>query len=161
VDVNLSIDDDAKHVPKPDAPTILKGSASVDTRDDGVTSAETIAPGSINSVMSEQSKPYVADRVPAIVPSSSKCGCKHPPRITKQSKPITSVDQVMSQVELPPYHGPRSPLDLVAIKIIFGRIFEAFRQVSQVASAGVAAIEVDKPMKRAGHLPIRKALVTR
>jgi hypothetical protein len=35
-------------------------------------------------------------------------------------------DQVMTQFVLPPYHGPRSPLDLVAIKIIFGCIFEAF-----------------------------------
>jgi hypothetical protein len=32
----------------------------------------------------------------------------------------------MSQVELPPSRGPRSTLDLVAIVIIFGRIFETF-----------------------------------
>jgi hypothetical protein len=42
----------------------------------------------------------------------------------KQSKPPP--DQVMTQIELPPYHGPRSPLDLVAVEIIFGHLFEAF-----------------------------------
>jgi hypothetical protein len=42
----------------------------------------------------------------------------------------------MSQVKLPAYHGSRSPLDLVAIEIIVGRIFEAFRQISQALVAG-------------------------
>jgi hypothetical protein len=32
----------------------------------------------------------------------------------------------MTQVELPPYHGPCILLDVVAIEIVFGRIFEAF-----------------------------------
>jgi hypothetical protein len=32
----------------------------------------------------------------------------------------------MTQVELSPYHGPRNPLDLVTIEIIFGCIFEVF-----------------------------------
>jgi hypothetical protein len=32
----------------------------------------------------------------------------------------------MTQVEFPPYHGPHSSLDLVAIEIIFERIFEEF-----------------------------------
>jgi hypothetical protein len=48
------------------------------------------------------------------------------PPTTRQNKPILQVDQVMTQVELHPYHGPRSPLDLVTIEIIYGRIFEAF-----------------------------------
>jgi hypothetical protein len=32
----------------------------------------------------------------------------------------------MSQIEIPPYRGPRNPLDLVAIEINFGRKFEVF-----------------------------------
>jgi hypothetical protein len=32
----------------------------------------------------------------------------------------------MTQIEIPPYHRHRSPLDLVAIEIIFGHIFEVF-----------------------------------
>jgi hypothetical protein len=126
VDVNLSSDDDAEPEPKPDASTVLKGSADDDDGYDGVTSAKPIAPGPISSTVPEQSDPSITDRVPAIALSTGKRGCKRPPSVTKRSKPITLVDQVMSQVELPPYHGPRCPLDLVAIEIIFGRIFEAF-----------------------------------
>jgi hypothetical protein len=32
----------------------------------------------------------------------------------------------MTQIEIPLYCGPRSPLDLVAVEIIFGRLFVAF-----------------------------------
>jgi hypothetical protein len=43
----------------------------------------------------------------------------------------------MTQIELPPYRGPRSPLDLVAIEIIFGRLSEAFRHASQAAGTQI------------------------
>jgi hypothetical protein len=33
---------------------------------------------------------------------------------------------VMIQIELPPYRGPQRPLDLVAIEIVFGHLFEVF-----------------------------------
>jgi hypothetical protein len=45
---------------------------------------------------------------------------------TKRNKLIRQADQVMNQVELPPYREPHSPLDLVAIEIMLGHIFEAF-----------------------------------
>jgi hypothetical protein len=35
-------------------------------------------------------------------------------------------DLVTTQIELPLYYGFRRPLDLITIKIIFGRHFEAF-----------------------------------
>jgi hypothetical protein len=44
----------------------------------------------------------------------------------RQPNPVPQTNQVMNQVEFPPFRGPSSPLDLVAIKIIFGHIFEAF-----------------------------------
>jgi hypothetical protein len=50
----------------------------------------------------------------------------------KWCDPGPRVDQVMIQVELSPYHGPHSPLDLVALEIVFGRMFEAFHRVSRV-----------------------------
>jgi hypothetical protein len=67
----------------------------------------------------------------------------------------------MIQVKLPPYHGLRSPLDLVAIEIIFGRIFEAFRLISQAVVAGAVTTDTNRPMKRAHRPPLRKALVPR
>jgi hypothetical protein len=48
------------------------------------------------------------------------------------------VDQVMTQIELPLYHGSRSPLDLVAVEIIFGCFFEAFQHASQAVGAGTS-----------------------
>jgi hypothetical protein len=61
VHVNLSNDDDVELVSKPDVPAIKKGSAGDDTGGDGVTSVESVAPGTISSTVLEQSKPSVAD----------------------------------------------------------------------------------------------------
>jgi hypothetical protein len=52
----------------------------------------------------------------------------------------------MTQIELPPYRGPCSPLDVVSIEIIFGHIFEVFRHITQAdAAVGMVADEDDKP----------------
>jgi hypothetical protein len=45
----------------------------------------------------------------------------------------------MTHIELHPYRRPRSLLDLVAVEIVFGRLFEAFQHSSQAASAGTSA----------------------
>jgi hypothetical protein len=45
----------------------------------------------------------------------------------------------MTQIELPLYRRPRSPLDLVAIEINFGHLFEAFRHTSQAAGTRLSA----------------------
>jgi hypothetical protein len=49
----------------------------------------------------------------------------------------------MIQVELPPYSGPHSLLDLVASEIIFGHKSEAFRRVSQAKPAAAIPVPVD------------------
>jgi hypothetical protein len=67
----------------------------------------------------------------------------------------------MTQVELPPYRTPRSPLDLVVVKIIFGCIFEAFHQISQVVAAGAASADDNKPLERFHRPPLKKALMPR
>jgi hypothetical protein len=82
-----------------------------------------------------------------------------PPAATKRSKPIHQVALVMIQVELPPYRGPHNPLDLVAIEIIFGRIFKAFRQISQATTADATAIDDDKALKRMHHPSLKKVCV--
>jgi hypothetical protein len=52
----------------------------------------------------------------------------------------------MTQVELSPYHGPHSPLDLVAVEIIFWHIFEAFHRMSQATATGPMPVAEDKPL---------------
>jgi hypothetical protein len=54
----------------------------------------------------------------------------------------------MTQIELPPYRGPKSSLDLVAIDIIFGCLFEVFRRTSQVAGAGSSTGGDTLPQKK-------------
>jgi hypothetical protein len=66
----------------------------------------------------------------------------------KWSDPGLRVDQVITQVKLPPYHGPRSPLDLVASEIVFRCIFEAFHQMSQDGSAAIESTDDAKPAQK-------------
>jgi hypothetical protein len=77
--------------------------------------------------MPRKPKPSVTNRVP-VVPSSSGRGGKHLRIIVRLSDPVPQADQVMTQVELSPYHRPHSPLDLVAVEIIFGTYFKRFTE---------------------------------
>jgi hypothetical protein len=72
VDTKLSSDDEAMQLSMLDAPADQKMRASDDAGDEGVTSAEPIAPGPIGSSMPEKSKPSVADQVLAVPPSSRR-----------------------------------------------------------------------------------------
>jgi hypothetical protein len=102
-----------------------KESTDDDIEDGGVPSAESITPDPISFGAPEHADHSIADRVVTIVPSAGGHGRKHP-AATKQNKSILQDDQVMTHIELPPYCDPHSPLDLIAIEIIFGCIFEAF-----------------------------------
>jgi hypothetical protein len=85
---------------------------------EGVSSAEPIAPSLVSSNMLAQVNPSVADRVISSAPSAGGQKWKHPTPIPKHKSIKSSAYQVMIQIEIPPYHGPRRPLDLVAIEIV-------------------------------------------
>jgi hypothetical protein len=57
---------------------------------------------------------------------------------------------VITQIELPPYRGPHSPLDLVPSKIVLGRIFEVFLWMSQASTDAAATLAGgdNPPLKR-------------
>jgi hypothetical protein len=127
MDVEVSNDEDVVPGPKPDASVSQKkASTNNDTGDEGVSSVEPNAPNPISSGAPKQLDPSIAHWILAIAPPTSGHWCKRPPPATKRNKLILQADQVMTQVELPPIHRPHSPLDLVAIEMIFGRIFNAF-----------------------------------
>jgi hypothetical protein len=65
----------------------------------------------------------------------------------------------MTQIEVPPYHEPRSPLDLVVVEIIFGCLFEAFRHTSQATRTGTSAGDDTQPSKKARAPSLKKMLV--
>jgi hypothetical protein len=152
MDVEVSSNEDAELGPKSDAPVEKKASAGDDAGDGGLSSAEPNVPNPISSA---------AIQVPIIVPPTSGRGRKRPTPATRRNKPLRQADQVITHIELPPYCGPHSPLDLVNIEIIFGRIFEAFRHISQVVAASAVASDDDMPQKKLRRPPLRKVLAPR
>jgi hypothetical protein len=158
VDINLFNDDEIVHPPEPDAPADRKVQAGDDVGDVGASSVESNALGPIGSGVPEKSKPFAVDWV-LVVPPSGRCDRKHPPPATKWSNPIPLVDQVMTQVELPSYRGPHSPLDLVSNEFIFGRIIKAFQQISQVVAGGATSANDNKPLKKFHWHSLKKVLV--
>jgi hypothetical protein len=136
---------------------VTKKSVGDDAGDGGASSAEPIAPNPISSNVSEQVDPSIIDQVTSTDPPASERRCKRPSPVSKQNQSSSLVDQVMTHIELPPYHGPQSPLDLVAIEIMFGRLFEeimfgclfeAFQHTSQVAGTSTSADDDTQPQKK-------------
>jgi hypothetical protein len=127
----LSSDDDdgAACPPEPDTPTNRKVSTTDNARCAGMTSAKALVLGSSKVGALQIIRPPTADRVPSVPPLSAR-GRKCLLHAAKWSNLGFHADQVITQVEFPPYHRPRNPLDLVASVIVFGRMLEAFRRVS-------------------------------
>jgi hypothetical protein len=123
--------------------------------------AEPIAPNSIRSDALRQTDPSITDRVASPTPPVGRRRHTRLPPVPKWEHALTSSDQVMIQIELPPNHGPRSPLDLVTIEIIFGCLFEVFQHVSQDAGTGTST-DIDNPPKKKTRQPsLKKILVPR
>jgi hypothetical protein len=99
---------------------VLKEPAGDDADGRGATSAEHVTPNPIDSNLLGQAHPSIVDRVEVTAPSAGRQKRKRPPPALKRKQSKLLADQVMTQIELPPYRGPRSPLNLVAIEIIFG-----------------------------------------
>jgi hypothetical protein len=74
--------------------------------------------------MAEQIHPSAADQTTTTVSSGSGQQKKKLVVLVSKCYQHASSDQVIT--ELPPYRGPRSPLDLIAVEFVFGRLFEAF-----------------------------------
>jgi hypothetical protein len=123
--VEVSSDDD--DAPKVDALAVEpRAPADDETDGEGVFLAEPITPGPISSNMSAQANPSIADQVASSAPSAGGQKQKRLPPVPNCKSTKSSADQVMIQIELPPYHGPRHPLDLVTLEIVLGSLFEVF-----------------------------------
>jgi hypothetical protein len=122
----LSGDDDA---PKIDASVAnLQMPDGDDAEGDGASLVELIAPGPIGSNMPTQTDLSAFNRAALGAPSTSGHKRKRPPTVPKRRKTKTSTVLVMTQIELPPYCGPKNRLDLDAIEIVLGHLFEAFQR---------------------------------
>jgi hypothetical protein len=95
-----------------------------DVRGNGVPSAETLAPNPIGSSSTEETHPSANDQA---IPTSPLGDNQKKKRIvlgTKRKHNKVVDDQVI--IELPPYRGPQSPLDIVVVEHLFVCLFKAF-----------------------------------
>jgi hypothetical protein len=132
-----------------------------DAEDGGASSAKSIAPDPISSNTPKQTDPSIDDRAASTNPPVGGCRRKRPPPVPKQKQALSSADQVMTQIELPPYRGPRSPLDLIVVEIIFTCLFEAFRRISQAIGTSTSAGDDIQLRKRMCLPSLKKILVPR
>jgi hypothetical protein len=101
----LSGDDNMSKV---DASTAkLKAPDDDDDEDEGTSSVEPIAPHPISSSVLVQTKPSVVDRAAPSAPPVGGHKQKQPPTVLKRKSTKTSADLVTTQIELPPYRGPK------------------------------------------------------
>jgi hypothetical protein len=158
IDVEVSSGDD--HAPKVDASAAEpRASASDEADGEGISSAEPIDPGPIRSNTPVHADPFIADPVISSTPSTDGQKQKCPPLVPKCKLTNSSANQVMTQIELPPYRGSRRPLDLVATEIIFGHLFEVFQHTSQAAGIETSAGDDTQPPKRTRASTLRAILV--
>jgi hypothetical protein len=95
-----------------------------DAGGNGAPSAETLAPNPIGSSSVGETRPSAVDQAVPITPSDDGQKKKLVVLETKRKQNKAVVDQVI--IELPPYRGPRSPLDIVVVEHLFRSLFEAF-----------------------------------
>jgi hypothetical protein len=109
--------------------------------------------------MAERVYPSVADQFTTAAPlGSDQLKRKHLVLVSKHKQHAPS-DQVTT--ELFPHHVPRSPLGLVAVKFVFGRLFEAFQCLSQATRTDTSAGADTQSAKRLRMPPMRRMLVPR
>ena len=97
----------------------------------------------------------VADQ---LVPAAPLGGGQKRKRIilVSKRKTTTSSDQVIT--ELPSFHGSRNRLNLVAVNLAFGRLFEAFQHISQAVRTGTSAGADAQPAKKPRAPSMRRML---
>jgi hypothetical protein len=133
------------------------GPVGDDAGDNRAPSAETLTPNPVGSSSAGETCPSVVDQVVPTAPSGDGQKKKSIVLGTKHKHDKVADDNVI--IELPPYHGPRSPLDIVVVEQIFRHLFEPFRHISQAARTDIPAGDDAQPSKRARAPSLKKLLV--
>jgi hypothetical protein len=109
----------------------------------------------IGSNMAALVRPPVTDQSVSAAPLSGGQKWKRIMLASKR-KTTTSSDQVIT--ELPSYHGSRNRLNLVAVNLAFGCLFEAFQHVSQAIRTDTTAGADTQPAKKPRAPSMRRIL---
>jgi hypothetical protein len=96
--------------------------------------------------MAAQVLPSAADQLMTVAPLGSGHLKKKCLVLVSKRKQPTSSDQVTT--ELFPHHAPRRSLGLVAARLVFWRLFEAFQQLTQAAKTDTSAGADTQPTKQ-------------
>jgi hypothetical protein len=130
-----------------------------DDEGQGAPSAEPIVPNLIGSGMVMQVCPSVVDQLITAAPlGSGPLKKKHLVLALKRKQHAPS-DQVTTKLFL--HHVPRCSPGLVAVKLVFGCLFEALQCLTQAAEIDTSARADTQPAKRLRASPRRKMLAPR
>jgi hypothetical protein len=125
----------------------------------GAPSAEPIIPHLIGSGTVTQVHPSVADQPTTVAPlGSGPSKKKHLVLASKHKHPAPS-DQVTTELFL--HRVPHCSPGLVAVKLVFGRLFKALQRPTQDAKIDTSAVVDIQPAKRLQAPPMIKMLVAR
>jgi hypothetical protein len=131
--------------------------AGDDAGGQGAPSTESITPNPFGSGMTEQIRSFAADQTTTATPSGSSQQKKKRVVLASKPKQPAPSDQVI--IKLPPYRGPQSPLDLVVVEFVLGRLFEAFRHTFQAAGTGTSA-GADTQLTKKSWVPSMRKVLT-
>jgi hypothetical protein len=131
--------------------------AGDDAGGNGAPSVETLAPNLIGSNSAGETRSSAANQVASTAPSGGGQKKKRVMLGTKHKQDKVAADRVV--IELLPYRGSRSPLDIVVVEHIFGRLLEAFRHISQAARTDTFVGDDAQPSKRARAPSLKRLLV--
>jgi hypothetical protein len=128
--------------------------------DDGgqrASSAESIVPDLIGSGTVAQVRPSAADQLTTTAPLGSGPPKKKRLMLASKRKQRVPSDQVTT--ELFPHHAPRCSLGLVAVKLVFGHLFEALQHITQATGIDTSAGADTQPVKRL-RVPLMQRMLT-
>jgi hypothetical protein len=132
-----------------------KQTAGDDVEGHGIPLIEPITSNPIGSNMAALVRPPAADQPVSVAPLSGGQKWKRIMLASKR-KTTTSSDQVIT--ELPSCHGSRNWLNLVAVSLAFGRLFEAFQHISQEIRTDATAGADTQPAKKPRVPSMRRML---
>jgi hypothetical protein len=124
----------------------------------GVPSAESIDPCLIGSGTAMEVHPSVVDQPTIAAPLGSGPSKKKRLVLASKRKQLAPSDQVTT--ELFPHHIPRCSPGLVAVKLVFGHLFEALQCPTRAYKIDTSTRADIQPAKRL-QAPMRKMLVPR
>jgi hypothetical protein len=119
----------------------------------GAPSTELIVSNLIGSSTTVQVHPSVVDQLTTATPLGSGPPKKKYIVLASKCKQPAPSDQATT--ELFPHHAPHCSLGLVAVKLIFGHLFEALQCLTQAAKINTSVEANTQPTKRLQALPMR------